>query len=66
MKGMIRFVGGMALLFAAASVNDTLSDAEFFLWSLGLAIPGAILAFSGTKAINDEANQTIENLSKKG
>jgi 4-hydroxybenzoate polyprenyltransferase len=66
MKGTIRALAGMALLFAAASVNDTVSDVEFLIWSLGFAIPGALLAFSGVRAINREADQTIDSLSKRG
>lgn len=52
MTGSIRLIVGMALLFAAASVNDNLSDVSFVLWSLGLAIPGGLLAFSGVRAMN--------------
>ena len=52
MTGSIRLVVGMVLLFAAASVNDTLPDMSFLLWSLGLAIPGGLLAFSGVRAMN--------------
>jgi thiol:disulfide interchange protein len=54
MKGSIRLALGMALLFAAASVNDTLPDTQFILWSLGLAIPGALLGFSGARALNKQ------------
>jgi hypothetical protein len=57
MKGTIRLSLGMMLLWAAASVNDTLPDAEFLMWSLALAIPGAILGFSGARALN-LANQS--------
>lgn len=57
MKGGIRLIAGMVLLWAAASVNDTLPDSEFLLWSLALAIPGAILGFSGVRALNLD-NQT--------
>jgi thiol:disulfide interchange protein len=54
MKGTIRLALGMALLFAAASVNDTLPDAQFLAWALGLAIPGALLGFSGARALNKQ------------
>jgi hypothetical protein len=57
MKGTIRLITGMALLIAAASVNDTLPDLEFLMWSLGLAVPGAIIGFSGARALN-LANQS--------
>lgn len=52
MPGTIRIAIGMLLLIAAGSVNDTLPDAQFFAWSLGLAIPGALIGFSGAIAAN--------------
>lgn len=50
--GTIRTVVGLGLLVAAGSVEPSLSDVEFVLWSIGLAVPGALLAWSGTRAIN--------------
>lgn len=52
MPGTIRIFIGLTLLFCAASVNDTLPDAEFFLYALGFAIPGALIGFSGALAAN--------------
>jgi thiol:disulfide interchange protein len=52
MKGTIRIFLGMALLICAGSVNDTLPTADFIMLSLGLGIPGALIAFWGTTAAN--------------
>jgi thiol:disulfide interchange protein len=59
MQGTIRTFLGLALLVAAGSVNDTLPDAEFFAWALGLAIPGALIAFSGVRALNRAEQQNF-------
>ena len=52
MPGTIRVFLGIALLILAGSVDDSLPDLEFVLWALGLAIPGALLGFSGVRALN--------------
>jgi hypothetical protein len=52
MPGTIRIFIGLALLILAGSVNDTLSTAQFIGTTLGLAIPGALIGFSGAIASN--------------
>jgi hypothetical protein len=52
MQGSIRTFTGLALLIAAGSIDPSLSDLEFVLWSIGLAIPGILIALSGTRAMN--------------
>lgn len=52
MPGTIRIAIGLLLLIAAGSVNDTLPTAEFLLYSTLLAIPGALIGFSGAIAAN--------------
>jgi hypothetical protein len=52
MPGTIRIFIGLALLILAGSVNDTLSTAQFIGATLGLAIPGALIGFSGAIASN--------------
>lgn len=52
MQGSIRTFIGLALLVMAGSIDDSLSDLEFVLWALGLAIPGALIAWSGVRAMN--------------
>ena len=52
MPGTIRLFIGLTLMILAGSVNDTLPTAQFFLISMGLAIPGALIGFSGAIAAN--------------
>ena len=52
MQGSIRVFVGITLLVMAGSIDDGLGDLEFVLWALGLAIPGALIALSGTRAMN--------------
>lgn len=52
MQGTIRVFLGMVLLILAGSVDDSLPDPDFFLYSMALAIPGALLGFSGVRAMN--------------
>lgn len=54
MQGSIRTFVGVGLLVLAGSVDDSLPDLEFMLWSIGLAIPGALIAWSGTRALNQD------------
>ena len=51
MPGTIRLFVGMILLVLAGSVDDMLPDTEFFLWTLALVIPGALLGLSGSRAM---------------
>ena len=52
MPGTIRTFLGLGLLILAGSVDDTLPDLVFLAYSFGLAIPGALLGFSGVRALN--------------
>jgi hypothetical protein len=52
MPGTIRTFLGLALLICAGSVNDTLPTGEFIAYVLAFAIPGTLLGFSGTAAMN--------------
>ena len=52
MQGTIRTFQGLAMLVAAGSVNDTLSTDQFLMISMALAIPGALIGFSGVRALN--------------
>lgn len=52
MPGTIRTFLGMGLLILAGSVDPNMPDPQFFLTSLALAIPGALIGFSGVRALN--------------
>lgn len=58
MIGSIRTFAGLGLLVLAGSVEPSLGDLEFVLWTLALAVPGAVLAWSGTRAMNRCAPQS--------
>jgi hypothetical protein len=57
MQGTIRTFLGLGLLIAAGSVNDTLPIDQFLMISMALAIPGALIALSGVRALNRAEQQ---------
>lgn len=64
MQGSVRTFAGLALLIAAGSV-DSANDVEFVLWSIGLAVPGALLGWSGTRALTRSEAESITHSAKR-